>query len=346
MRRKQLRAGAVMAAWLAANATAGTIFISDFANNTVSTYDSTSGVFINTLVPSGAGGLDGASGVRVGPDGSLYVTSQNTNTVGRFNVLNGAFLGNFVTAGSGGLSSPQDLVFGPDGNLYVVSSANDQILRYNGQTGAFMNVFSTLDMPTHDGPINLQFGPNGNLYVTAFDGSRVLELDGHTGALLGVSGAPSATDPALVGIAFASDGDLLASGISKTDFTGAIYEYDPNTLALLGTFVPNGSGGLISPAALYVDAAGRLDVLDVANTNIVRYNGTTGAFVDTLVASGSGGLNAPLFFTVSDIPEPGTLTLLGLGLAAMLVRRRIICNRDDRYGCNPRRRRAERPLAG
>jgi WD40 repeat protein len=311
----------IIGLWLVP-ARAGSILISDFVNNTVTEYDAVTGAYQTTLVTSGSGGLNGASGIRVGPDGNIYVTSQFTNTVARFSGITGAYVGDFVMAGAGGLNSPQDLLFGPDGNLWVVSSANDEIIRYNGRTGAPLGVFATVDQPSHNGPINLLFGPDGNLYVSAFDGSRILKLNGATGALIGTMLPPAGSSPAFVGLVFGPDGDLYASAIDTTTFVGSVVRYDPSTLALLGTFVANGTGGLISPTALAFDTAGNLEVLDPANTGILEFSGT-GAFVSQLVSDPTN-LNTPLFFTTINVPEPAALSMVVVGLAFCWVRSRLV----------------------
>jgi hypothetical protein len=64
---------------------------------------------------------------------------------------------------------------------------------------------------------------------------------------------------------------------------------------------------------------GNLYVVSELTDEVKRYNGTTGAFIDTFVTEGSGGLGEPTFLIFSPIPEPGTLTLLGTGLAGIAV---------------------------
>jgi hypothetical protein len=55
------------------------------------------------------------------------------------------------------------------------------------------------------------------------------------------------------------------------------------------------------------------------DNSVLRFDGSTGQFMDEFVPSGSGGLSYAAgleFFT--PIPEPSTLTLLGVGVLSLV----------------------------
>jgi DNA-binding beta-propeller fold protein YncE len=113
------------------------LLVGNAADNSVSSYDGTTGVFLQIFVPSGSGGLDTPQDLTIGPDGNLYVSSWANHSVKRYDGQTGAFIDDFVPSRSGGLANPDQVVFGPDGKLYVSSRFNATISRYDGQTGAF-----------------------------------------------------------------------------------------------------------------------------------------------------------------------------------------------------------------
>jgi len=66
---------------------------------------------------------------------------------------------------------------------------------------------------------------------------------------------------------------------------------------------------------------GNLYVASELTHEVKRYDGATGAFIDNFVTAGSGGVTQRTFLTFAPqaIPEPGTLTLLVIGLAGGAV---------------------------
>jgi DNA-binding beta-propeller fold protein YncE len=308
--------------WLGSNglARAGTIYASNFLGNTITKYDSGTGASLGTAVTAGPE-LSGANGLKLGPDGNLYVTGQASNNVVRYNATTGVLVGVLDAANVAGLNSPQGLAFGPDGNLYVVSSADDRILKYDPVTGNFLGTFATVDMGGHNGPITPAFGGDGFLYVSAFDSGSILKLNATTGALVDTFAGPAGVG--FGDLAIGPDGNVYAEAINLSDFTGSILRYEAATGDLLGTFVPLGSGGLLSPGGMafsggYLYVANLIldeNFVDLGST-ILRYDAVTGAFAGELVGPGQG-LNAPFFITV--VPEPATFLLLGAGLIALAV---------------------------
>jgi len=318
-----LRGSAIAAAILSlalVQARAGTLYVSNFGNNTVTAYDVTTGVYLGTPVTAGAE-ANGFTGIQVRPDGSFLVGAQLTNNVVRYS-SNGTFLGILDPANTALLNSPQGLTFGPDGNLYVASSANDQILRYDPVTGDFLNIFASLGGAGHIGPIDLTFGPDGNLYVTAFDNGMIVRVNGLTGAIMETKPGPPGFG--LAAAAFGPDGNLYVEGVDLNTFGGNIYRYEIQTNAL-SLFIPEGSGGLQSPGGFAFGSNGRLLLANLVldqnfndvGTTILSYNGQTGGSIGTLVGTGKG-LNIPFFMTVV-VPEPSGLALCGIGLILLLL---------------------------
>jgi len=276
-------------------------------------YDATTGAFIRIFVPAGSGGLRGLGGAVFGPDGNFYVASTSggpPTSVLRYNGQTGAFIDVFVPAGSGGAVNLNEMVFGPNGNLFVSDFGASNVKEYDGTTGMFIKVFASTHVASN--PEQLVFGPDGNLYLA--DESDVEEFDGTTGAL--IKAFPPGADAAARlpdGVAFGPDGSLYVStaGPCCPDTRGEILKYNPMTGALMGLFVPPGSGGLGAVGHIAFHSDGYLYVTsgNTAGSNnpprqIMRYDATTGAFVDVFIPPGSGGLNNPLSFTFA--PSPTT----------------------------------------
>src|SRR5262245_19358042 len=247
--------------------------------------------------------------------GYLLVAEYDNHQVLRYDAATGAFVDSFVPKHSGDLKEPQFLVFGPhDHNVYVGSGhfggPLKAVLRYDGSTGAFMDEFTEHGhLESVHGVI---FGPDGNLYVgdrvqraNAPAIARIARFDGRTGAYLGEFvplGSGGLTHPfgMVFGPSIGHPNKLdLYVGNYNANAPDGILRYDGTTGAFLGTFVPDGSGGLDTPLSLTFGPDGNLYVASFAGRTgetsaVLRYQGpagkTPGAFIDVFVPTGSGGL--------------------------------------------------------
>ncbi len=267
-----------------------TLLVSSGTNDRVLRYRFRGGA-PEVLVASGAGGLNGPSGLVCRPDGNVYVVSQQTNQVLRYDAMSGASGGVFVAAGSGGLNTPVDIAAGSDGNLYVASYSTDQVLRYSGMDGSFLDVFVPATAGLN-GPTGLTFGPDGHLYVASRDGDKVLRFDGATGASLGtfVTAASGGLD-APRGISFGPDGHLYVG----EEVHDSVRRYDGATGAPLGVFVAAGAGGLDRANDVAFGPDGNLYVASYNSNRVLVFDGATGTFLRELPST---GLNGPSWLAV------------------------------------------------
>lgn len=286
----------------ASAATRDLLVASRFTDN-VLRYDGDTGQFIGVF--ASGHGLDNPNGIAYGPHGDLYVAMGDAGSVYRFDGVSGDFKGVFVAPGSGGLSAPRDLTFGPDGNLYVDSGLTNQVLKFSGLDGSFLGVAA--EGQGMQGPVGLTFGPNGHMYVGAALSNAVYEFD--DGAFLR-SFSGGAAHRQAVGVVVDSHNRLITAQSVTNDVIG----YNLVDGTPLGPVVTGGN--LNTPIYMSLNPSGDLLVGSFGNDKVARYNLQTGQFLGNFVTVGSGGLDGTHDMTYM-IPEPASLVLLAVGVAAM-----------------------------
>ena len=162
--------------FLPARAFGQDLFVTSIGTDEIKRYDGVTGVFLDTFVSAGSGGLGGPTGITFGPNGSLYVTGNTNGAVKHYDGTTGAFLGD---VGSG-LSNPGQLKFGPDGNLYI--SNRSSIARFDGTTGISLGAISGGGMNL---VLGLTFAPNGDLLAASQNPGTIKRYNPTTGVYLG-----------------------------------------------------------------------------------------------------------------------------------------------------------------
>lgn len=218
--------------------------------------------------------------------GTVYVVNQGTGTINSLNTDGSPNLGTPVASGLGTLTGA---VASPTaGHAFVSSSLG--ILDINLSTGTY-TVFANLS-----GPDGLSVSPDGSTLFA--EGNGVEGTSGHvygynisTGAVTFDSGFISTADGSAVA------GGTLAGNVFVNTNSGNLYEVNETTLAT--TLIASGGsrGDIVT-----VDPNGSL--LLSQSTSIVR-------------------LSLPAGATFTDAPEPASMALLGVGMAAIgAIRRR------------------------
>ncbi|MBW4512149.1 MAG: hypothetical protein KME64_37480 [Scytonematopsis contorta HA4267-MV1] len=307
---------------LTAPSSKAAMLVTSIRNNSILRYDDKTGDFIDTLVPTGSGGLNGPSGMLIGSDGLLYVISIRTDSILRYNAQTGAFIDTFITDKE--LDFVEDLTFGVDGNLYLSSSSTNQsrnkVVRYDGKTGAKIDDFVAPGSGGIFGPVGIDFGYDNNFYVgNVFDG-KILKYNGKTGAFIDTFITGNKGDR-FADFTFAPDGNLYIANPG----TNSVSRYNGTTGEFVDTFVTSGSGGLTRPVEAKFGLDGELYVNSFETDNILRYDAKTGAFRDAFVPVGSGGLDGPTSIVfVKDIPEPTSIVaiLAFIFVSSLNIRRR------------------------
>jgi DNA-binding beta-propeller fold protein YncE len=289
----------VLAAFLSINASLSmaddTLYVGDVADNSVQSFDATTGDYLGAAVKKSLAGLKGPRGIILPQKGSLLVSDQNAGSMGAPGdiILYGIGTGKFDRLVQ---NIPKDIPpFAPRG-IILSLPGSDHVFYVADQTttkdftpgrvrvytkdGVFVGDLTPLHTLTPDGYLDEIFHPQG----------LVIGPDG----LLYVSSAP------------------IIGGIG-----GQVLRFNPSTGAFIDVFisdVPGGIGHLNRPEGLVFSPDGNLlyvtsfraDPTEATDTDKIKiYDGASGAFVDEIVLDTVGPPGTPRAFAGACVFGPG-----------------------------------------
>lgn len=232
-----------------------------------------------------------------GNDGSSLFTVDSVTG-------SGTLIGNF------GQDSTYTLSFNSTGTLYGISNgySNGTLVTINQATGQA----TTVGVATGIADLMaLAFAPDGTLYAASWNTDSLYTINPVTGAatLVGALGFGGIMD-----LDFDSQGDLygLSSSLFKINLaTGA------------GTLVTNLANSCLMGMA--IDSADRFLATDycTSNTPLYEINTATGALTNLGQTGISNAMGGAMFAAdATDVPEPGTWAMIGIGLLGLSAARR------------------------
>ena len=282
----------------------GFLYVADLNTDRVLRFNGSTGAFYDTIVATGAGGLDGPIGLGFTDGGDLLVYGRYSQKIHRYSTATGAYLGAFWTSTTG--SATGGFTRGPDGFFYAtrdIGGNNGEVVRINPVTGVGV-AFATMPAGQAVNLLNLTFA-GGLLYVASSGEtrngvpSRIFSFNATTGSYLGVVAQQSVAGAYYEDVDVGPDGNLFVT-ISGTN--SRVQRFSPAGVDL-GTFVANGSGGLGSGIGLtFVAAQTRSNIISgntgsgvtisgigtTGNTILGNYIGTNAAGGAALGNTGAG----------------------------------------------------------
>jgi DNA-binding beta-propeller fold protein YncE len=108
--------------------TGGVVYVDDYFNGLIQTFNQSSGAFINQFSDSHLGN---PLGLALGSNGTLYATDDFNNDVVEFST-SGTYLGSFGSTGTGAgqFVNPRGIAASPYGPLYVTDATNKNVQEF------------------------------------------------------------------------------------------------------------------------------------------------------------------------------------------------------------------------
>jgi len=267
-------------------------------NDTLSEYDGT-GALIRTFA-----GATGVFDVTVNPlTGNVFASDPLNNVLYAIDYM----AGTVYTVSDLVFDQPSDLKFNDNGLLYVTNRGTNAVLEmWVDLPGFDLDVAavssSVIGAGYLDDPNGIAFDENGNMFITSGT-SDIVVLDSSFEYVDTYSLPGSLIDPG--GIDYA-DGYLYV----VSQGTDGVLRVNALTGALEGSATAPFAG----PTSLEIaECADALLIAD--DSGVLLLDLETGVYIDTFSVGPKTGV-------AQAIPEPATLALVGIGLGALIHRRR------------------------
>lgn len=266
------------------------------------------GTLVQTL-NTGLGGF--TTGMAFDGSGNLYVTDFSTGDVSKFDNNGNLVNAKFIT----GMTNPESILFNKAGEIYV-GDAGSNLIRHFDASGTLLNSFTAATEARGTDWIDLAADQKTILYTS--EGSHVKSFD--------VSANAQNADFSNLGHGVAYALRILPDGtVLVADSTEAMHLDAAGNIIKTYSLPGNGGGDF----SLNLDPNG-VDFWtgDFATGVVWKVNIATGAIDGTFnTGAGASALFGLALFGEKTaggpppIPEPGTMLLMGTGLAGLLFKR-------------------------
>jgi streptogramin lyase len=287
--------GAIIGAMLGAGPASADLLVTDFTNDVVKRYNSSTGAFISDW-PGGYKYADAPRGIEFSPNGSQFFVSSTRDPkdyVLKYNASTGSYAGVLVAD-----VAHEDLYLAPNGWLYATGyhSTQGSLYRYNPTTGSGGYLGAV-----PGGSSGVTMGWDGDLYISNYSAntiSRYSQFGQNFGVVISGVGNSGAG-----GLTFGPDGHIYAVG-TEGGTAGYVYKYNGWDYQFMRKYAV-GAKGLTD---IEFGPDGWLYVVSFDDGRVRRMSTITGAVSD-FVAPGSGGLGMP--WNIAFTRPAGSGTILG-----------------------------------